>query len=151
MKGLEGGQRYKKSMNDKARSFVTIMIVIAISALLLRFGLGALISYTISQNESYASVTLKLVAAALENYAKDNQGFYPTSVSALTSARPAYLDKNYTLQSPQKGYSYMCVRLESTGYTCIAAPLHCKLTGNTIYTITTGNVLVSESCDLKES
>ena len=104
-------------MNRKARSFVTIMIVIATSAFLLRFGIGALIAFNVSQNESSASVTLKLVAAALESYAKDNQGIYPANFSALTTAHPAYLDKNYALPLAQKGYSYPCGRLETTGYT----------------------------------
>lgn len=137
--------------NTKARSFVTIMIVIAVSAFLLRFGIGTLIAFTVSQNESSAAVTLKLVAAALESYAKDNQGIYPSHFSALTNVHPAYLDKHYTLPVAQKGYSYSCGRLEATGYTCMASPIHCKLTGDTVYTITTGGAFVSESCDLRES
>ena len=78
-----------------AKSFVTIMIVIAVSALLLRITVEKLIKINIAQNESNASLTLKLISAALENYAKDNQGIFPAEISVLTKTSPPYLDKDY--------------------------------------------------------
>jgi hypothetical protein len=69
-------------MNDKkARSFVTIMIVIAIIAFALRVVIEQVIKINIAQNESHASVTLKQISAALENYFKDKGDFYPANVS----------------------------------------------------------------------
>ncbi len=138
-------------MSDKkGRSFVTIMLIIAVSALLLRFAIEKIVKFTVSQNESYASLTLKFIAAGLENYAKNNQGAYPASFSALVSQEPKYLDKDYLALSPAKGYSFTCQRLEPSGYSCSAVPLQCRLTGNTVYTIKTGSLLISEQCSRKD-
>jgi hypothetical protein len=136
--------------NEKARSFVTIMIVIAGSALLIRILIGSFIGYTVSQNESSASLTLKLISAALENYSKDNQGVFPSRFSTLTQSKPPYLDKDYIAASPVKGYLYNCARLEPGGYQCSAYPVNCRLSGTQYFTITTGGILLSEECAVKE-
>ncbi len=137
-------------INKKARSFVVIMIVIALSALALRMLINEIISVTSSQNESNALSTLKLISAAFENYAKDNQGAYPDKLSVLTQSKPPYLDKDYIRQSPIKGYSYNCSRLDAVGYSCYALPTRCKLTGKVAFTVTTGSLLISEDCDANE-
>jgi type II secretory pathway pseudopilin PulG len=134
----------------EARSFVTLMIVIAIFSLILRIAIEKIIKINISQNESDASSTLKLISTALENYAKDNQGIFPSNLSILIQTNPPYLDKDYIASSSVKGYNYICSRLESSGYSCSASPVKCKLTGEMLYTITTGNLLVSEECSKKE-
>lgn len=137
--------------NNKARSFVTIMIVVAVASLLLRIAIEEVIKLNIEQNESQAQITLKLISTALENYAKDNQGTFPSKFSALFQKTEfPYLDKDYISQSPVKGYNYSCSRIDSSGYNCFTAPLKCGLTGQTIYTITTGGSLISEKCDKKE-
>jgi type II secretory pathway pseudopilin PulG len=136
--------------NKKARSFVVIMIVIALSALALRVSMGELISINCAQNESSAQSTLKLICAALENYAKDNQGVYPAKFSVLTQSQPPYLDKDYIKESPVKGYIYDCSRLDATGYNCYAFPARCKLTGKAAFNVSTGSLLISEDCDKKE-
>jgi type II secretory pathway pseudopilin PulG len=137
-------------IDKKARSFVMIMMVIAVCALVLRVLIERLIKINITQNESNAAVTLKLISAALENYAKDNLGAYPTNFSLLAQTKPPYLDKDYLVKSPLKGYNYSCLRFEPSGYSCSASPTRCKLTGNTVYTITTGGSLISEVCERKE-
>lgn len=134
----------------KARSFVVIMIIIAVSALLLRIVIEQLIKINIAQNESNAQVTLRLIATALENYAKDHQASFPTSLSILTKNNPPYLDKDYLAESPIKGYEYSCSRLDSFGYSCSAQPVKCKLTGRMDYNITTAGILISEDCSKKE-
>lgn len=136
--------------NKVARSFVTIMIVIAVVALLLRVAIEGIIKLNVAQNDSLALSTLKLISTALENYAKDNQETYPLSLAVLTQSKPAYLDRDYITQSPIKGYNYSCTRLEASGYSCYAIPLRCKITGNTVYNITTGSLLISEECSKKE-
>ena len=136
--------------DTKARSFVAIIVIIAVSSLILRVAVEQIIKINISQNESYASSTLKLISTALENYAQDHLGAFPQDISALTQTRPAYLDKDYIVSSPVKGYNYSCARLEASGYSCIAGPTKCGLTGNMIYTITTGGLLISEKCGEKE-
>ncbi len=136
--------------NAKARSFVMIMIVVAVCALVLRVFIESLIKINIAQNESNASSTLKLISTALENYAQDHLGAFPSNLSVLTQTTPPYLDKDYIAQSPLKGYNYSCLRLEPSGYSCSASPTRCKLTGNMVYTITTGGSLISEVCETKE-
>ena len=133
----------------RARSFVTIMIVIAVSAFLLRFAVDRLIQINMSQNESNASANLKLISAALENYAKDNHGIFPAELATLTKTSPRYIQKDYT-QVPLKGYNFICSRLESSGYSCSAAPVKCGLSGNVIHNVSTGGVLISEECSKKE-
>ena len=137
--------------NKSGRSFVTITIVIALMALFLRIAVERIIKITISQNESGALATLKLISTALENYAKNNVGIYPVSLSVLTQTRPPYLDKDYITLSPFKGYAYSFSRLEPYSYSCQAAPVQCNLTGRTIYTIIAGGSLMSEECAKKES
>ena len=73
------------------RSFVTIMMVIAVAALLLRTTVEQIIKINIEQNESDALSTLKLISTALENYAKDHRGAYPLDLGALTGTSPRYL------------------------------------------------------------
>jgi type II secretory pathway pseudopilin PulG len=136
--------------NKKARSFVVIMIVIALSALLLRVLVDKIIRSTSAQNEFNAQATLKLISTALENYAKDNRGAYPDKIAVLTQGSLAYLDRDYVKQSPVKGYSYNCGRLDASGYSCQALPTRCKLTGRAVFTVTTGSLLISEDCDRKE-
>ncbi len=137
-------------LNNKARSFVVIMIVIALAALILRIAIVQFINFNIIQNEANAQETLKLIATAIENYAKDHQGAFPTSLEALTQVKPAYIEKEYLSLSYEKGYNFNCLRLETSGYTCSASPMRCNLSGKKIYTVTTGQVLTVEECGKKE-
>ena len=135
---------------NRARSFVTIMIVIAVSALLLRVAIERIIKINIAQNESYACAALKSISAALENYAKDHLGVFPANLSILSQDNPPYLDKDYISEKPIKGYEYSCARLDTLGYSCSASPLNCNLTGKMIYSVTTGGLIISEDCSKKE-
>ncbi len=137
-------------MNNKAKSFVVIMISIAIFVVLLRVVILNIIKFNIEQNESSAQSTLKLIAIALENYAKDNQGAFPSKISVLTLSNSKYLDKDYISLSPVQGYNYNCSRLEQSGYNCSAIPVNCNLSGKMNYTVSTGNLFVSEKCGKKE-
>jgi len=129
---------------------VAIMIIVAVTSLLLRFSIEQIIKINIIQNESVAQATLKLISTALENYAKDNRGSFPLSLSLLARSDPAYLDQDYISKSPIRGYEYNCSRLEPSGYACSAAPVKCNLSGKAIYTITTGGSLTLEGCSKKE-
>ncbi|MCM8795187.1 MAG: hypothetical protein NC928_00630 [Candidatus Omnitrophica bacterium] len=136
--------------NARGLSFVAIMIIIAICAIILRIAIEAIVKINVAQNESLARERLKLISAALENYAKDHLGAYPTNLSDLIKQNPPYLDKIYISESRIRGYIYECERLESSGYTCSATPLSCKVSGKTIYTVSTGNILTAEECSKKE-
>lgn len=137
-------------MQKKAKSFVLIVIVIALSALLLRVVIGKIIEISSTQNENIAQSNLKSIATALDNYARDNQGVYPKAISVLSQSKPAYLDKDYAAEASIKGYSYSCARLDPSGYSCYAFPTKCNLTGKLVFTVTTGNLLISEECNKKE-
>ena len=136
--------------NNRGNNFITIMVIIAISAVLLRVIAVRIIERNTAQNKSSAQGTIKLIAIALENYAKDNKGSYPLAFQSLIQSKPSYIDKDYVTISPVNGYTYSCLRLDSSGYNCSAIPTICKVTGNTVFTITTGGLLVSEECDKKE-
>jgi len=136
-------------MNKRGKSFVTIMIVLGLSVLLLRTAINKFIIYNIERNQSLAMVNLKLFYTALENFAKDNKGVYPENIDQLTKGSPVYLEKDYLAVSSVRGYEYDCQRLGLTGYNCSAAPINCNLTGNKIYTMSTGGLIITEDCDKK--
>ncbi len=73
--------------NKKARSFITIMIVIALLSLVLRFSIEQIIRINIKQNELFAQTNLKLIATALDNYAKDHLGTYPLDFATLIKTK----------------------------------------------------------------
>ena len=125
------------------------MIVLAISALLLRLGLHRIIVYQIQQNQLWAQVNLKLFSTAMENYAKDNKNVYPVSIDLLTKSTPVYLDKDYLAVASLRGYEYDCQRLDALGYSCTASPVNCQLNGKMIYTVSTGGLIMAQSCDKK--
>ena len=135
--------------NNKARSFVTMMIIVALAALCLRLAVHKIIIYNIEQNQLLAQVNLKLLSTALENYAKDNKGAYPVNIDLLTKNKPPYLERNYLAASAVRGYEYDCQRLDSTGYNCSASPVNCKLTGKMVYAVSTGGLIIAQSCDKK--
>jgi len=135
--------------NRKARSFVTIMIVAALSALLLRLAVQKIIVYNIEHNQLLAQVNLKLLSTALENYAKNNKSAYPARVEQLTKSNPVYLERNYLAVSSIRGYEYDCQRLDAAGYNCSATPVDCKLSGKMVYSVSTGGLIIAESCDKK--
>jgi type II secretory pathway pseudopilin PulG len=132
------------------RSFVWIMIVIAVASLLLRVAIEKLMIFNIAQNEINAQNNLKLISTALENYAKAHKGIFPDDFSLLTKSTPQLLDNNYLALSPIKGYNYSCSRLDASSYACSAMPDKCRLTANTIYSVSTGGLFVSEACSKQE-
>jgi len=135
--------------NNKGKNTVTWILIIAFCSLILRSVILQIIQSNIAQNESYASVTLKSIATALENFAKNNHGVFPGALNELTESEPAYLNKNYLVNSI-KGYNFNCSRLDPAGYSCSATPIKCNISGRMNFTITTGGIIVSEECFKKE-
>lgn len=136
-------------LNSKARSFVTIMVVVAIVACLLRFGIHRIIIYYMQQNQQIAQINLKRFSTAIENYAKDNNNVYPASIDLLTKSAPIYLEQDYLAASSIHGYEYDCQRLDASGYACSASPVDCRLTGTMEYVVSTGGLIITQSCDKK--
>jgi len=136
-------------INRRAKSFVTIMVVVALAALLLRLAIHRIIIYQIQQNQLLAQVNLKLFSTAMENYAKDNNNTYPVNIDLLTRANPVYLEKDYLAAPAVGGYEYDCQRLDTDGYNCTASPVNCQLSGKMVYAVSTGGLIMSQSCDKK--
>jgi len=140
---------YKRG-KAKGRGFIGIMIAVACLVLILRLGIEQIIKVNIAQNESSAQANLKAISLALENYSRDHLGAYPPSLEILTRSQPPYLDSGLLSNEELKGYSYECLTLEPSGYTCIATPNKCRLSGRTIFKITTGGTLTSDDCTKRE-
>ena len=137
-------------MNSPARSFVVIMIAVALIAVVLRFAILQVIRFTIEQNEANALETLQFVTTALENYANDHDRAYPADLTLLTKNDPPYISQDYISLIPSKGYSFSCMRLEPSGYTCSAAPAQCNVSGRKVFIVTTGQAVATEECGKKE-
>jgi len=123
------------------------MVVLALSAVLLRLAVHRVIVYRIQQNQLLAQVNLKLFSTAMENYAKDNKNVYPVSVDLLTKRNPVYLQRDYLAATSIRGYEYDCQRIEAGGYSCTASPVNCQLSGRMIYAVSTGGLIMAENCD----
>lgn len=137
---------YNRLTDIRGRSFITIVVSLAIAALFLRFAAEKIIRINMEQNEAGAQANLKLIATALENYADEHLGAFPANFSILLRENPPYLDRDYAAKSPIRGYSYNCLRLDPTGYNCAAVPVKCNLSGRTSYIISTGGLLVADEC-----
>ncbi len=136
-------------------TLVEIMIVVGIISLLAGIAIPNLLRARINSNNTIAKSTLRSFATAAESFALTNS-VYPTTITSLTSALPAYLNVNpnycgtiqpistgvwaYWPGSAIGGYTYTCTML-STGYTFAATPVTVGSTGTTTYTITTGSIL----------
>ncbi|MCX5697152.1 MAG: hypothetical protein NTU54_04190 [Candidatus Omnitrophica bacterium] len=136
--------------DNLGRSFITIMIVIAVFAFCLRIALEQAMRISILHNQADSLTTIKLISTALENYAKDNNNVFPGALAPLTETEPAYLDRDYSSLASFKGYSYNCSRLEASGYRCVATPVKCGTTGQLVYSVTTGGSITQEACIKKE-
>ncbi|RJO63966.1 MAG: type II secretion system protein [Candidatus Omnitrophota bacterium] len=136
--------------DNKGLSLIAVMISIAAVSLLLRIAIGQIIKINIAQNEADASNTMKLISAALENYAKNYKDAYPSNLSVLIETTPPYLEKDFTSFESIKGYEYNCDRLDPLGYNCLASPVKCMLSGEKSFTIITGGIISSEDCRRRE-
>lgn len=132
--------------STRGLTFVTVMIIVALVALFLRFAIELLISWNITQGEANAEETLKLISTAIENYAEDHQGMYPGKLSALCESKPPYIEKAYIRMGTTKGYVFNCSVLDAGGYSCSAVPSRCRLTGKKLFRVTTGGSLSADLC-----
>jgi len=130
--------------NRKGFTLVEIMIVVAIIALLAAIAIPNLLRARLTANEAAAQATLRTMSTGSEAFGAANNGNYPTAITDLTNATPAYLNEDYTAASRQ-GYNYT-YDSDASGYTANATPIDCGVTGNHDYSITTGGVLVSANC-----
>ncbi|MCF7916212.1 MAG: prepilin-type N-terminal cleavage/methylation domain-containing protein [Candidatus Omnitrophica bacterium] len=128
----------------KGFTLVEIMIVVAIIALLAAIAIPNLLRSRLNAAEANAQATLKTMSTAMESYAAANEGTYPTGISQLTSADPAYLNKDYTASTIQ-GYDFACSFTDAEPYSCTATPAGAFSGKGKTYTVTTGGIMTSTS------
>ncbi|MFC1594175.1 DUF4190 domain-containing protein [Candidatus Omnitrophota bacterium] len=121
------------------------VIVIPIFALLAAIAIPNLLRARISANDAAAQATLLNISAAAETYAVE-AGQYPISESDLTVGENPYLNQIYNDQTIQ-GHTYS-LRFDANGYEVVSRPVDCGVSGEKIFTITTGGVQAEADCEL---
>lgn len=141
----------KISQEKKTGCLIAFVVMVVISwiaiimiCLLLAIAVPNIFLARISANENLAQSNLKTISAALENYRSRNNGRYPTDEYQLTSSKPLYLSQRY---NGLKIHGYLFYeKLSPEGYSLIATPTSCNVTGRKLFTVTTGGIIASQDC-----
>jgi type II secretory pathway pseudopilin PulG len=91
-------------------------------------------------NESSAISTLKTISSAAQTFYVDNNQ-YPQWSSELTSAEPAYLDQDYTIQ-PYTGYNFAIIDTnDKTTFLATAIPAQLGISGIRSFCVTDDGIV----------
>ncbi|MFA5338052.1 MAG: DUF4190 domain-containing protein [Candidatus Omnitrophota bacterium] len=116
---------------------VISIIIIPIIAILAAIAIPNLLRARAGANEAQAQATVRTIATAATSYNAEN-GRYPQKDSDLAYANPPYLSQSYDNKTVN-GYTYS-IRFAPDGYTIIAAPETCYVTGTKIFTMKDGEI-----------
>lgn len=119
-------------------TLIEVMTVVVIVATLMMIAIPSLLNARRAANGEAAKANLRSLMVAAETYAAGNRGNYPVNVTALSdylTLAPSFC--SHTVH----GYNYDCT-FTSGGYNFQATPETVNVTGDVVYTATTGAVLL---------
>ena len=121
------------SFGGRAEGIGTILVTVAVIALLAAIAIPSLLRARIHTNDVTAQRILKVMAGSVTRYAHEHAGQYPKSISELTAANPLYLKENYC-DKKFAGFTYSC-EIGDNNFKFVAHPI-ANVTGSMIFYVT---------------
>lgn len=124
-------------------TLMEVMIVAAVIALLAAIAAPNFLASRRTANEAAARTNIRSLSSASEVAMSSRAGLYPADVAGLQNfivSAPQFCADGAGAETLVNGYSYACT-LATTGYTFTAVPAYPGVSGNVVYTATTGGVV----------
>jgi len=122
-----------RKLNKKGFTLVEIMIVVAIIALLAAIAIPNLLRTRLNANEGAAIGNMHALVTALGSFqAAQSPPAYPTTLGALGSANPPYVDAVLAppgMVGTKQGYTFTYTNASANVYTITASPVTANVTG----------------------
>ncbi|MDD5618456.1 MAG: prepilin-type N-terminal cleavage/methylation domain-containing protein [Candidatus Omnitrophica bacterium] len=129
--------------SNKGFTLVEIMIVVAIIILLAAIAIPNLLRARLNANEAAAIAALRTLSSSMESYrAAQTSPTYPTALTDLSTASPAYIDSTLGGGAKQ-GYSFVYTRVNANQYSVNAVPITAGVTGSRTFAVKEDGVITS--------